>query len=205
MHDRSAASSDSVERIGEKLDPSLSETIVEGKRVKRRDLLNLCNYINFREGTVLVCFRHREQGNCLFFQAHPSPCLDETLVCSWMPLDLPLNRLKLYDCESLLLSDGYNYVTIKAEVRGIDSKEVSFLIPQSGYEKSIRTMDRHACKDIAAHIIQAGMGFEGSLDDFNTMSFKVEIEGRPSDSLRWINPEQPVMVLLSRDGALLYS
>ncbi len=177
----------------------------EGKRVKRSDLLNLFNLVNFLEGTVFVRFRHRGQGNMLFLQAHPLPCSGETLVCRWIAPGLSLKRLDSYDCDSLVLIDGHNRVSVAAEVLSIDSDGVSFRIPVSGYENSIRAMDRHSCEGITARIIQAGMSFEGSLEDFNAVSFRLEIEEPSSASFRWINAEQPVMALFSRGATLLYS
>ena len=31
----------------------------EGRRVRRKDLLNLLNFVNFQEGTIFANFRHR--------------------------------------------------------------------------------------------------------------------------------------------------
>ncbi len=177
----------------------------EGKRVRRRDILNLLNYINFSEGTIFASFRQPERGDRVSYQAFPLPCLDEVLVCRWLPPGFPVSRMKSYVCDGILLSDGHNRVTVKAEVTRLDAEGIAFRLPESGYEKSCRRIERHACEGIAARLLQAGLGFEGRLVDFNALSFRAEIEAKPSGSLRWINAAAPTTVLLSRGEELLYS
>jgi hypothetical protein len=177
----------------------------DGKRVKRRDLLNRLNFINFSEGTIFASFRHLEHGDRVTFQAFPRPCLGDVLECRWLPPGISLNRLKSYVCDSFLLSDGHSHVTVKAEVTRLDSDGITFKIPESGYEKSGRKVERQACEGIEARLIQAGLSFEGRLADFNALSFKVLLEASPGNSLRWINPAAPVTALFSRGGELLYS
>jgi hypothetical protein len=205
MHDDRPYSPAPIERHAEKPEEALVEVPAEGKRVKRSDLLNLFNLVNFMEGTVFVRFTHRGQGNTLFLQAHPLPCSSETLVCRWIAPGMSLKRLESCDFDSLVLLDGHSRVSVAAEMLSINSDEVSFRIPLSGYENGIRAMDRHACEGITARILQAGMSFEGSLEDFNAVSFRLEVEGPSSAAFRWINVEQPVMALFSRGGTLLYS
>lgn len=175
----------------------------EGKRVRRRDLLNLLNFINFREGTIHAVFRQRESGSRMSCQAFPLPCSDQALACRWVPPG-PL-RLADYDFESLVLSDGRSRVVVNAGVVGIDSEGIELAIPESGYEKSLRAMDRHSCPGIDARVVQAGMALEGRLLDFNADSFRVSVPRSASGSLRWFNPEGAVTAMFSKDGELLYS
>jgi hypothetical protein len=186
--------------------PAPIQIAVEGKRVKRKDLLNLFNHINFTEGTIFVRWKHREQGNFLFYQAYPLPCLDENLSCRWMGPDLPLAQLQAYACDSILVTDGYSHVTMAADVIDLDAKGITFRIPLSAYEKTLRTMDRHASVGIAAQVIQEGIRVEGRLVDFNAVSFRVEVEGRTLDSLHWVNTAIAVTLMLHNDeGEFLYS
>ncbi len=174
-----------------------------GKRVRRRDLLNLLNLINFREGAIHVFFRHRESGDRLSCRAFPLPCVDESLACRWA--SPPPRRIAEYEFESILLSDGSSHVAVKAELSRLDSEGIELLIPESGYEKGLRAMDRHPCEGVAAGILQDGMAFDGELLDFNAESFRIALSRPPSGSLRWINAERPVIAMFSRGGSLLYS
>ncbi len=207
-----AALPDAAMEVAQPIDKNLDESLpsplpisIEGKRVKRRDLLNLFNYINFCEGALFVRFRHRESGSFLYYQASPLPCSDETLGCRWLAPEPPLGRLKNYDCDSLLLSDGASHLSVQAELLTMDAQGVSFRIPQSGYEKSIRAMDRQLCLGIEARIVQAGISLSGRLEDFNALSFRALVEEQSAPSLGWINTEQPVTLLLSGQEGLLYS
>ena len=176
-----------------------------GKRVKRRDLLNRLNFINFSEGTIFASFRHLEHGDRLTFQAFPRPCVDDILDCRWLPPGSPLGRLKPYVCDSFLLSDGHSHVTVKAEVTHLDEEGITFRVPESGNEKSCRRVERHPCEDVTARLVQCGLGFEGRLSDFNALSCRVELEAPPAGSLRWINQAAPITAIFSRGEELLYS
>lgn len=176
-----------------------------GRRIKRSDLLNLLNFVNFKEGTIFVSFKHRDRGNVLIFQARPLPCSDDVLSCSWVNASIPLEKLKAFDCDGLILSDGRNHVSVKAEMQRIDSAGASFKIPLSGYESSLRSMNRNACLDIQADILQSGMRYEGTLEDFNPVSFRIKVEVREPEAFRWVNPESSVTLTLSKHGALLFS
>ncbi|MGA2547149.1 MAG: hypothetical protein ABSF43_11405 [Rectinemataceae bacterium] len=176
-----------------------------GKRVRRRELLNRLNFINFSEGTIFASFRHLERGDRITFQAFPRPCLDDVLDCRWLPPGISMSRLRPYVCDSFLLSDGHSHVTVKAEVTRLDADGITFKIPESGYEKSSRMVERHACEKIDARLIQGGLSFTGRLLDFNALSFRVELEAPSSGSLGWINPASPVTALFSRGEEVLYS
>jgi hypothetical protein len=177
----------------------------EGKRVRRRDILNLLNFTNFSEGAILVNFRPLERGEHISFPAFPRPCKDEVLDCRWLSPGVPMSRIKAYACDSFIVNDEHDQVTVKAEVIRLDSEGISFKIPESGYEKSSRRVERHPCEGISARLIQFGLSFEGKLADFNALSFKVEIEAPTGGSLRWINPTAPITALFSRGEELLYS
>ncbi|OHD20259.1 MAG: hypothetical protein A2Y38_10005 [Spirochaetes bacterium GWB1_59_5] len=176
-----------------------------GKRMKRSELMNRLNFINFSEGTIFATFRHMERGDILSCQAFPLPCRDEMLDCRWMPPGISPDRLKGYVCDGILVSDGHSHVTARVEVIKLDAESVRFRISDSGYEKSVRKIDRHECEGIQARLVQAGISFDGRLADFNALSFRVEFDAGLSASRRWINAADPIIVMLSRDGELLYS
>ncbi len=177
----------------------------EDRRVRRRDLLNLLNYVNFLEGSIFVSFRHPESGEVASYQATPLPCADENLSCRWLvPLFRP-EALAGYECDGLLLSDGASHVTVDAELVGLDAEGASFRLPESGRERRIRSIDRFACEGIEARIVQSGISLGGRLLDFNAESFRIEAKGPSTEAMRCLNPAYPVTALLSKGGELLYS
>jgi hypothetical protein len=177
----------------------------EERRVRRRDLLNLINYVNFREGSIFVRFRNAERGDIVSYQAMPLPCSDERLACRWLIPAVRPESLAGYECAGILISDGQSHVSVEAQLLGMDAEGATFRLPEAGYEREIRSFDRFPCEDIEARLIQSGICFEGALVDFNAASFRVEVRGSPSGSMRWLNPSAPVTALFSKGGTLLYS
>ncbi len=177
----------------------------QGKRVRRRDLLNLLNFINFRGGTILASFRHPSNGEHITVSVCPLPCLDEVLECSWLHPGRVARAMAAYACEDFVISDGSTHIVVKAEVLRQDDSAIVFRIPECGYEKSSRKIDRHASVGIQARLVQEGMAFEGRLEDFNALSFRIKIDGEAAGSLPWLNASAPVSAFFSRDGVLLYS
>lgn len=179
--------------------------ITEGKRIKRKDLVNILNYLNFQEGTLIVSFRHKKYGNLLSFRAVPHPCADNNLECRWVPPGISMTALRPYQFEYFYVSDGQNIVAVSPEVTHCDAKGIGFVIPDFGYEKKCRSVKRNPCERICIDLIQSGVLFPGYMIDFNAVSFRVEIVKVPGQSFKLINPELPVTTLLRKDGILVYS
>ncbi len=177
----------------------------EGKRIKRKDLLNLFNLINFQEGVIFVRFLRPGTEDSVYLRAHPLPCSGETLTCRWTAGVPPASKLETYRFESLLVSDGRSHITVKAEVVELDAQGIVVRMPLSGNETSVRSMDRYACEDVEARLTQSGMSYEGSLEDFNTISLGVKIKSGQKTAYNWLNPDQTVTVMLYRKGVLFYS
>jgi hypothetical protein len=199
---------DAVSLSAPSSDEAAQETVSppeKEKRVRRRDILNILNFINFSEGMIFADFRNLEDDHRISFPAFPQPCSDNLLDCQWVSPGISMSRIKSYVCDDFLLCDGNKRVIVKAEVTRLDAKGIAFKIPESGYEKSCRQVERYTCEGIEARLIQAGVAFEGSLVDFNAISFKIELEAKAPASLRWVNGSAPVTVLFSRDGEILYS
>lgn len=177
----------------------------DGKRIRRRDLCNLLNLVSFLEGTVFVRFRRSDPEGSLYVKAHPQPCSGETLSCTWAARAVSKAKLESYEYDSLLISDGRSHVTVRADLESIDAQGIVVRLPQSGNETSARTMERFSSRAIRARLMQAGMAYEGSLEDFNSISLGVRLDTEQAAAYNWLNPRQPVTILLFRDGRLLFS
>ncbi|HCM26863.1 MAG: hypothetical protein A2Z99_16825 [Treponema sp. GWB1_62_6] len=177
----------------------------EGRKVRRKDLLNLLNFVNFQEGTIFANFRHLKYDDKLSLQAFPRPCSDEILECRWMRGGLSERRLKDYIFENFLLSNGQDLFLVKAEVVGMDEEGITFRIPDFGHEKSGRKVRRHECEAVDVRILQNGIALTGTLADFNAVSCRVVLTGSYELVIGWINPGTPVLLSLERDGRLLFS
>jgi len=185
-------------------DTSQSDTPQTVSKVKGTDLRNLLNYVNFREGTIFVTFRHRKLRNKLSFQAMPLPSLEDTLNCRWLAPGLSASFLSDYVFEDFHISDGESHVSVKAELSAIDRQKVAFKIPEFGFQKAARKIQRHTCFEIDVQVIQNGIRFQGTLVDFNAVGFRIELSPA-SGSFHWLNPQFTVTVLLEKAGQLVFS
>ena len=191
-----------VEAIGN----GLPETVVEeGKRIKRKDLVNLLNFLNFQEGAVFVSFRHKKYGNLQTYQAVPQPCVDDKVECRWLPPGINLGGLRSFTLEHFFLSDGQNLIVVNPEVLRLDAEGIVFVLPDFGHEKKCRKVKRNPCEAISVELLQNGVSFPGLLVDFNAASFRVEVSNVGSQSLKWVNPDLPVLILFRKEGNLVYS
>jgi len=195
-----------VEIKVETVDASLPEAIIEeGRRIKRKDLVNLLNFLNFREGTIFVSFRHRKYGNLLTFKAVPQPCDDDKVECRWSPPGISTTALKPYALDHFFLSDGRNLVVVNPEVVRLDSAGAVFRIPDFGYEKKCRNVRRNACEGVDVEFLQNGLSYTGTLVDFSAAAFRVELSNSGGLPFRLINPDLPALIIFRRDGGIVYS
>ena len=177
----------------------------EGKRVKRKEILNLLNFVNFREGTIFANFRQLKYDQTLSLQAFPLPCKDQTLECRWMQPGIKKQHLENYAFDSFLLSNGHDLFRVKAEVTHLDENGIVFRIPDFGHEKSLRKIKRHECESIDVSILQNGVVLSGRLADFNAVSCRIGLTGDSVRSMVWINPDVPVVLNLEKNGRSLFS
>jgi len=177
----------------------------EGKRVKKNDLINILNYINFQNGTILVNFRNRKYGNIVSVQVWPQPCTGSILDCLWQQPQVLQGNVEDHLFEHLLISDGQNLIQVNPEICGMATGTISFVVPEGANEKTYRKIKRFQAEDIDAKLVQNGASFEGFLIDFNAVSFRIELAGNASQSFHWINPDQSVQVMFTRNDHLLYS
>lgn len=177
----------------------------EERRVKKNDLINILNYINFQNGAILVNFRNLKYGNIVSVQGWPQPCEGTILDCLWKQPQELQGEDAHHHFEHLLISDGQNLIQVNPEFYGMDSHSIRFNVPDSANEKTYRKIKRNQAEDVAVKLVQNGASFEGILMDFNAVSFRIELNGLASRSFHWINPDQSVQVMFMRDDKLLYS
>ncbi len=196
-----------IERTGsDETAPGPSEPYRDdGKRIRRKDILNLINFIHFQGGSIYAQFRHGAYSETLSVRARPNPCESENLECSWVQNEFSLERMRGYGFEDLLLSDGKDLYRIKAEADRIDERGATFKLPDFGHEKSDRRILRHVCGDVSARVLQNGVAVSGKLLDFCAISCSVELDAADLRALRWLNREAPVILVLEKERELIFS
>ena len=174
--------------------------------VKRSQLINKLNYVNFNEGFVLVVFEHGKYAHTVSLKALPHPCIGDELECTWPESELETYRtLNAYHFREIQIPDGKDTVVIRPEDIFINGKVANFLLPEKGFELRSRVRKRFDGNDITAQLVQNGIAFEGRLKDFNRTHFRVEVEEQNQQALFWINRQQPINLMLTTKDGIVFS
>jgi len=188
------------------LDADSKSQMEKAIKLSKKYLINLLNYINFQNGTILINFKHSKHNNTISLHAKPQPCLDDSLVCLWVGAATGLNqKLKSYEFLHLLLTDSQKLILVKPDLKRISEEGISFNLPEFCDELNSRKVRRHSCEGIQVEFIQNSIIFHGSLLDFSPISLRVEVSTIPPQSFQWINPESTVNVIFKDGQDVIYS
>ena len=170
-----------------------------------RQLINKLNSLNFQDRTVSVVFKHRSYQRTMALRAYPQPCQDARLVCRWAD-DFEFEHLvDSYQFQALYISKGPQFLEVAPEVKGINDKQITFLLPETCREVGARRLHRHACTGVAAYLFQHGAAFFGELTDFGAWQFKVTVGAKPPQTFVWLGKDVPVTVVFTKENVTLYS
>lgn len=173
--------------------------------VSRKALVNRLNYLNFKDGTILVSLQHPRFDHVVAFPAHPRPCLGSNLDCVWdKNITLPEN-LTAYTLKNFLITDGNKLLLVKPRLVHMDSGNIAFALPESCCEIHLRNSKRYPCHDIKVQLLQNGAVFHGYLKKFTPTSFQVELVAVPPQTFHWINQDASAVVIFSSEQQTLYS
>lgn len=175
------------------------------KQVSKKYLINILNYTNFQDETILINFKHSKYDSIISLRAKPQPSIGDTIDCLWTEKIEPDKKLKSYEFLHFILGDGQKLILVEPVLKGISKEKISFILPETCYEVSSRKVKRYSCKDIQVEFIQKSAVFYGSLLDFSAISFRVEISAVPPQSFQWISPEFPITVILKKEKEILYT
>lgn len=185
--------------------PNSEDKKNDKKQISKKYLINILNYINFQDETILINFKHSKYDSIISLRAKPQPSIGDTLDCLWITKIEPDKKLKSYEFLHFILDDGQKLILAKPALKTISTEKISFILPETCYEVSSRKVKRHTCKDIQVEFIQKGTIFYGSLLDFTAISFRVKVSSVPPQSFQWVNPESTVMVIFKREQEILYT
>ncbi len=174
-----------------------------GRKISRKNLINILNYINFQDGRIIINFKHLKYGNIIFLKARPLPCHENTLDCLWVQTSELTQKLCSYRFLNFLVDDGQKLILVQADLKSINEEGISFDLRETCYEISSRKVRRHLCEGIQVGFIQNSVIFYGSLLDFNAVSFRVEVSTVQPQTFLWVNPEANVTIIL-KDGPEIF-
>jgi hypothetical protein len=183
----------------------LKEQQETGKKVGKAQLINKLNFINFQDGTILINFSHLKYDKIITLKARPQPCMGDFVDCLWVESSDTSHITQFYEFSNFLIANGQKLLKVEADVVKISEVGISFLLPDESFEISSRRFRRHSCEDIDVQLMQNSTVFCGSLMDFNGLAFRVKLDAVPPQTFDWMNPEQPVNIVLSDPAFTYYS
>jgi len=175
------------------------------KEINRSKLINRLNYLNFQDGSLLVNFKHTRYSRTVSLEAKPSPCQDDLLECTWVEPSEVLLKTKFSQFENIFVIDGYKLVVVAPTMLELTERGISFRLPETCREVCYRKVRRHLSEGVSAQMMQNSAIFEGTLLDFNAVSFRVEVQTKPPQTFGWIDPDLPVNVIFSGESSAYYS
>jgi len=171
-----------------------------GRKVSRDTLINQFNCLHFQDGQVIVVLEHSRHGRLLRLPAEPNPCFDEFLVCRWAA-PLPCSTTpRDYRFRHLEISGGNHQLRVELQEAWFDETELHGRLPEIGLKLAARRTKRHYCSGINAQIVQNGAVFDGVLVDFSAKAFRLDLKAAPPQTFQWLTDDEPITVLLSRNG-----
>ena len=187
----------------ETIDPVFSTAAP--RAVSRERLINKLNYLNFQNRTVLLAFEHARYGHTLRVEARPQPCREHRVRCTWVDPRVARAISRSYVFSSLFVPDEQKLLQGIGQVTSMDGEGIVIELPEICTEVRSRRVVRHLCRGVQVQLFKNGSRFEGTLDDFSPLSFRVRVRTSPPQTFGWLTSGAPVMVVLSNDREILFS
>jgi hypothetical protein len=174
-------------------------------KVSRSYLINKLNYVNFMNGTLDIILSHNRYDRKIAFKAYPMPCEGERLFCRWKSPDRVAAAKATYCVDHFFLTDGAKALKVTPTACRLTEDGVDFDLPERCLEIRNRRDIRYSCPSIPIQVIQNSMLFKGSLLEFSTASFQVELEAKPPQTFQCIDANLPLEIFVTVDDEMVYS
>ncbi len=175
------------------------------QKINKTRLINILNYINFQDGTILINLKHFKFNHIISLKAKPLPCSGDEVECLWAEPARPFQALYPYQFKEILVPDGGKLLLIEPNWTSINKKGISVRLPEACIDVSSRKVRRCLCGGIKVQLIQNSTIFCGTLIDFSPVSFRVEVTAEPPQTFQWIDPQNKVNLIFSDKNETLYS
>lgn len=186
-------------------DADLDSQLDEGRPFSKLHLVNLLNYVNFQDGTILINLINNRYKNIISVEAKPQPCSGGVLECVFTDEAEVKELLPAYDVSSFLVSDGDKMILVKPSAHVVEEGRIIFNLPEDCSQFNFKRSKRHLCENIQAEFIQNGLLLSGSLLDFCNGRFRIELSLVAPQTFQWINADCPATLIIKDGGEVFYS
>ncbi len=202
--ERNAGSKEKQESSTLKHNTHETNGVKQGLAVTQHELINQLNLINFQNQPILVNFKHPKYQRTITLKAVPQPCFNQDLVCLWEQT-IQIEAIKRYQFQDFFIANGLKLISVKPEVKRINTEGVFFSLPEKGFEKNRRKNERYTCRDLTVQLIQNSIFYTGNLLDFNSENLHISLSVTPPNRFQWINPKSMVSIVVSKKDHAIYS
>jgi len=175
------------------------------KTVRKKQLINKLNLINFYKATIQLNFKHKTNNRILSFEVFPQLCLGKHLLCFWQTAPDIEQIQNQYAIEHILIKEDQAVITVKASIRALSKKGICLILPDKSLQSSWRRTRRFSCEALNIQVIQNGIVFFGHLLDFSAYSFRVEVHASTREAYQWLNLQHKINLLVLNNDGTLYS
>lgn len=179
------------------------QQIAVNNNIPRKKLINILNYIDFQNETILINFKHLKSNYRLSIPAKPLPCFDQHLECQFVNnIAMYINK---YELETVFLNYDDKFIMIKPELKALSETKVILDLPDIAWEVNYRENRRYQSTFVEAQVIQDGIMLHGELLDFSAVSFKVLIIPILPHHITLINKNSNVTIILKNKEYMIFS
>ena len=173
------------------------------ERVSRKHLVNILNYVNFKEGCVVVNFRSTRDGTTLSLKAVPGPCCGDTANLTWS-VRPPADIDTAYEYTDFFIDKGSRVVVVGGQLTDVSPLGMTILLPEHCYATSRRRVERFSSAPVEATLSKNKWRATGPLQDFSGAFIKVRLDSRNSAFVPEKRDTQSIQVVLRSGETTVY-
>lgn len=194
----------SLHQIAKFFSSELSEQQLRvNKNIARKNLINILNYIDFQNETILLNFKHVKNNSRVSLPGKPLACFDRHFECRFV--ENVAKYINKYDLESLFITYDDKFIMVKPVLREMDETKIRLDLPDIAWEVNYREHHRYQGSSVEVQVIQESIAFYGKLLEFSAVSFSVSIPPMSPNSFLLINKSFNVIVILKNNDGVVFS
>jgi hypothetical protein len=182
----------------------LLSTLESAQTLEQDKLINKLNYIHFMNDHVLLLLRHAKYEDSVLIETQTDPCIDDVLTCFWNKTEWDITPAN-YHFQYLIIRDDHSIILVPATLQEFDKQRIILRLPEKSFILRHRRVQRFACHDVIAELLQSGFSVKGQLIDFSPQAFRVKFNTETSPSFRCYNANSLSVLKLSNNGTIYFS